>query len=118
MAKAKRPRLQQRSTGSRAGNRITVAIAGTCTVGDRPEEEVLVTDLGPTGCRMRAGAVGVTKAEPLVLRIGSGDPIVARLEWAKGGALGVSFETPLADDVVENLSAASAAPDNVVPLRR
>lgn len=118
MAKAKRPILQQRSTSSRAGDRATVAIAGTCKVGDRPEENVLVTNLGPSGCRMRAGAVGVTKAEPLVIRIGSSGPIAARLEWAKGGALGVSFDTPLPDDLVVTLQSASAPPNNVVPLRR
>lgn len=118
MAKAKRPMLQQRSASSRAGDRATVAIAGTCKVGDRPEEDVLITDLSPSGCRMRAGAVGVTKSEPLVLRIGLAAPIAARLEWAKGGALGVSFDTPLAEDLVERLCAASVPQDNIVPLRR
>lgn len=118
MAKAKRPKLQQRSASARAGDRTTVAIAGTCRVGDRPEEDVLVTDLGADGCRMRGGAVGVTKAEPLVLRIGSAGPIAARLKWTKGGALGVSFDDPLDEDVLERLYAASAPSDNVIPLRR
>ena len=95
-----------------------MAIAGTCRVGDRPEEEVLVTELSPNGCRIRAGAVGVTKTEPLVLSIGSAEPITARLKWAKGGALGVSFDTPLEDSVIEELLAASAPEDNVVPLKR
>lgn len=118
MVMTKRPTLQQRNASPRAGDRTTLAIAGTCKVGDRPEADVLVTDLGPNGCRMRADAVGVTKAEPLVLRIGSTGPIAARLKWTKGGALGVAFDTPLAEDVIERLCAASAPLDNVVPLRR
>ena len=117
MAKAKRPTLQQRSAGPRAGDRMRVAIAGTCRVGDKPEEDVRITDLAPNGCRMRAGAVGVTKTEPLVLRIGSAGPIAARLTWAKGGALGVSFEAPLDEHVIEELCAGSAPADNIVPLR-
>ena len=117
MAKAKRPTLQQRSASSRAGDRATVAIAGTCRVGDRPEEDVLITDLASNGCRMRAGAVGVTKTEPLVLRIGPAGPIAARLKWTKGGALGVSFDTPLDEALVEELCAGSVPADNIVPLR-
>lgn len=117
MGKAKRPILRQRSANSREGDRATVAVAASCTMGDRPEEAVLVTNLSPTGCRIRAGAVGVTKTEPLVLRIGSAGPITARLAWAKGGALGVLFDTPLAEELVEELRAASAPARNIVPFR-
>jgi hypothetical protein len=67
---------------------------------------------------MRAGIVGMTKTEPLVLRFGTAGPIAARLMWAKGGALGVMFDEPLADDLVEALCAASTPPDTIVALRR
>jgi hypothetical protein len=114
----RRPTLQQRSTSQLAGDRSAVAIVGTCRIGDRPQEDVLITELGADGCRLRAGTVGMTKTEPLVLRIGTVGPVTARLMWAKGGALGVLFEEPLADDLVEALCAASTPPDTVVALRR
>lgn len=113
-----RPTLQQRSTSRHDRERAIVAIVGTCQIGDRPQEEVLITELGADGCRMRAGTVGLTKTEPLVLRVGTAGPIAARLMWAKGGALGVLFEEPLADDLVEALCAASMPPDTIVALRR
>ncbi len=78
-----------------------------------------MTDLGLSGCRMRADAVGVTRSETLVLWIGEYGPVPGMLKWTKGGELGVLFDVPLAEDTLEALLETSEPPrDNVVPLKR
>ena len=115
MTSAKRSRLL-RAEQPRTAARRKVSIAGSFGFGDRPREEVLVTDLGSSGCSLQGDAVGVTRSEPLVLWLGEVGPIAGRLKWAKGGALGVSFDTPLDEEIVGALFEA-AARAKVVPLR-
>lgn len=117
MARGKRPKLFQRSEDSRSETRTPVTVPATCRVGERPAEEVLVTDLSSEGCRVRLVSIGVTKSEPVSLSLGGEQPVSGRLKWIKQGALGVVFDTPLDDAVVDRL-AALPPPDNVVPLRR
>lgn len=109
MARGKVAKLQDKSARSRKDARQQVAIAGTCALGDRPEEAVLVTDLAVNGCRLRSNAVGVSRSEAVVLHVGDVGPIAGSLKWTKGGALGVSFDEPLDEAVVERLSDAAAA---------
>mgnify|MGYP006174768769 CR=1 FL=1 len=99
----------------KTGDRQAVAIPARCTIGERAEEDVLVTDLGKHGCRMHTGAVGVTKTEKLVLRLEGSGPIRGSLKWSKGGALGVRFSRPLGEKLLETLTEQSAR--NVVPIR-
>ena len=105
-----------RAERPRASDRQKVSIAGSCGFGERPREEILVTDLGPLGCSLQGDAVGVTRSEPLTLWLGEVGPIAGKLKWAKGGSLGVMFDEPLEDDVVTALYEA-AARAKVVPLR-
>lgn len=97
--------------------RRRVTIEGRCGFGGREPKDVLVTDLGETGCRLQVNAVGVSKAEPLALWLGETGPIAGRLEWTRGGSLGVSFESPLTADALEALYETSRLA-TVVPLRR
>ena len=46
MASTKRPKMIARADALRTGSRESVVISGTCQVGERPAETVLVTDLG------------------------------------------------------------------------
>jgi hypothetical protein len=117
MSRKKAAKLVEKSARSRATGRQQVAIEGACSVGGRAKEFVLVTDLGTRGCRMRAGAVGMTRSEPLLLWLGEFGPVAGKLMWAKGGALGVAFDTPLDEDTVEALAESGAPQSNVVPLR-
>ena len=105
-------------TGAHGGKtgREPVAIPGTCTIDGRGEEQVLVTDLNTNGCRMHTGAVGVTKAQELILHLAGCAPIKGTLEWSKGGALGVRFVRPLSEALRETLCTEASAP-NVVPIR-
>ena len=114
MARGKVAKLQDKSARQRKDPRQQVAIAGTCALGDRPEEAVLVTDLAVNGCRVRSNAVGVSRSETVVLHVGDVGPIAGSLKWTKGGALGVAFDEPLEQAEVERLSAAaaSAGPDS------
>ena len=104
----------------RADPRESVVIPGRCQVGERAAEEVLVTDLSARGCRLRGNSIGVTKAEPVQLWLGETGPVAARLKWIKKGSIGLAFESPLDEDVLQPLLDAPAppAPSNVVPLRR
>jgi hypothetical protein len=110
-----RPKLQRQST--RGSTRASVAIEGRCSFGGREAQDVLVTDLDESGCRMRAAAIGVIKSEPVVLWVSQVGPISGRLKWTKGGALGVAFDAPLGDELLAALREASHL-SNVVPLRR
>lgn len=120
MSRSKRPPLLQRTEASRGGPRQSVVIPGRCQVGERAIEDVLITDLGADGCRLRGSSVGVTKVEPIRLWLGELGPLAARLKWLKKGSLGLAFETPLEDAVLDRLleSTSPASASNVVPLRR
>ena len=103
----------------RAGPRASVIIAAKCQVGERPAEEVLVTDLSAKGCRLRGNSIGVTKTEPVQLWLGDAGPIAARLKWVKKGSLGLAFEAALDESFLQPLLDAPAPPipTNVVHLR-
>lgn len=116
MTRGKSAKLQNSGAHERTSGHEPVAIAGTCKIGERDEEEVLVTDLGNQGCRLHTGAVGVTKTEKLVLNIAGCAPIEGSLKWSKGGALGVRFTKPLGDELLETLCTEQSAA-NVVPIR-
>lgn len=117
MAK-KRAHILPRPNVSRTDAREPVVIAGTCRIGDRPAEEVLVIDLGANGCQVRGNSLGVTKSEPLELQIADVGPLAARLKWVRKGSLGVTFDVPLDDEVLQKLYATPLPPPNVVPMRR
>jgi hypothetical protein len=116
----KRPHILPRADMLRTGARESVIIPGRCQVGERAVEDVLVTDLSANGCRLRGNSIGVTKTEPVQLWLGDGGPIPARLKWVKKGSLGLAFESPLDDGVLQPLLDAPAppVPSNVVHLRK
>jgi len=107
MPSRKQASLHRQTVRAPASGRRKVAIDGRCSIGGREAQEVLLTDIGLTGCRLRANAVGVTKSEGLELWLGETGPIAGQLEWARDGALGVSFETPIEPDLLDTLCEAS-----------
>ena len=119
MAKKRTPILPQ-SDVLRGAPRESVVIPGQCRIGERPAEEVLVTDLGAGGCQLRGNSIGVTKAEPVQLWLGEIGPIAAKLKWVKKGSLGLAFEAPLDEEVLQPLLEAPVPPfpSNVVPVKR
>jgi hypothetical protein len=117
MTRRKRSKLQENTARKRIGVRNAVAIEGVCVIGQRGGEAALVTDLGPRGCRVRTEAVGVTRSEGLQLWFGEVGPIAGKLEWTKGGSLGVLFDTPLEEDALKALLATGEPQSNVIPLR-
>jgi hypothetical protein len=116
MTAPKRPKLFERGESARSGARQPVRIPASCQVGDRPPEDVIVTDISAQGCKIRLVSIGVTRSEPIVLQFGSEQPITGRLTWIKQASLGVRFDEPVRDEVMARLMA--LLPDNVVPLRR
>ena len=97
----KRAHIPPRTDLLRTGPRADVVIPGKCQVGERPAEDVLVTDLSARGCRLRGNSIGVTKTEPVQLWLGDGGPGVAtaaerlgvtenavKLAWLLRGAWG------------------------------
>lgn len=117
MTEPRRPKLIQRSEDTRGDARHAVTVSATCQVGERPVEDVLVTDLSPSGCRVRLVTIGVTRSERVQLWLGAEGPVAAKLTWVKQGSLGVAFDTPLDTAAVERLNG-QTLPANVVPLRR
>jgi hypothetical protein len=103
MSSRNRPSLSRHAARSAGSTRQGVAIEGRCSIGGREAQTVLLTDLGPTGCRMHADAVGVTKSGGIELWLGDTGPIAGKLEWIKDGALGVSFETEIEPELLEAL---------------
>jgi hypothetical protein len=112
----KQASLHRQTARSPTAARRKVAIDGRCSIGGREAQDALVTDLGLTGCRMRANAVRVTKSDGIDLWLGETGPIASRLKWMRGGALGLSFETPLEPELLEKLCE-GAQQTKVVPLR-
>ena len=62
---------------------------------------MLVTDLGATGCKLQANWVGVTKSEPVQLWLGDFGPVEAKLKWIRKGSLGLAFNDPLEEAVLQ-----------------
>ena len=119
MAK-KRPHILPRTDALRAAPRDAVIIPGTCQIGERAVEDVLITDLSAKGCRLRGNSIGVTKSEQVQLWLGDAGPIAAKLKWVKKGSLGLAFNDALDEAVLRPLLEAPAAPppSNVVPLKK
>lgn len=117
MAGRKTPSLHRHTARAQGSARRQVAIEGRCRIGGRAPHDVLVTDLGESGCRLHANAIGVTKAEPLELWLGEMGPIAGRLKWTRNGALGVSFDTALAPETLAALYEVSQHA-TVIPMRR
>lgn len=113
----KTPSLHRHTARTHGSARRGVAIEGRCSIAGREPQDVLVTDLGETGCRMKANAVGVIKSDTLELWLGDSEPIAGRLKWTRDGALGVAFESPLAAEQLDGLYEVSEQ-SKVVPLRR
>jgi hypothetical protein len=103
MSSRNRPSLSRQTHRSADSARNGVAIEGRCSIGGREPHVVLLTDLSPTGCRMHATAVGVTKSETIELWLGETGPLAGKLEWIRDGALGVSFETEIEPELLEAL---------------
>ena len=120
MATFKRPPLTWRTDSLRNGGREPVVIAGTCKIGDRAVEDVLLTDLSAEGCQLRGNSIGVSKSEPVQLWLGEVGPIAARLNWLKKGSIGLTFDVPMAESVLQQLHDAPSAPapSNVVQLKK
>lgn len=116
MVRRKQASLNRQNTRAPASARHAVAIDSRCAIGGRDPQDVLVTDLGLTGCCMRANVVGVTKSEDIELWLGTTGPLSCRLEWARDGALGVSFKTPLEPELLERMCGESQR-SKVVPIR-
>ena len=116
----KRPPMPSRPELLRADPRESVVIPGRCQVGERPAEDVLVTDLNAKGCCLRGNSIGVTKTEPVQLWLGDAGPVAAKLRWVRKGSLGLAFESALADEILQPLLDAPMPPipSNVVPLKR
>lgn len=112
---SKRPKLSYRIAP--AGPTHPVLIAGTCQVGAREAEDVIVTEINAGDCQLRLTSIGVTKGEPFTLLLGNEAPIAGRLRWVKRGTVGVAFDTPLDHAVLERLRA-FVPPSNIVALRR
>ncbi|MEO6388891.1 MAG: hypothetical protein ABIT16_01090 [Croceibacterium sp.] len=112
MSSFKRAKLANRQE-TRNSDRNDIRLIGLCRIGERPAAEAVVIDISAEGCELQLVSIGVTKMEPVELQLGAEAPIMGLLKWAKQGALGVGFNTPLADDVVERLIDAGT-PDNVV----
>lgn len=120
MASKKRPMLLARSNTPRGAERGSVLVAGKYSVSGRPAEDVLITDLSASGCRLRANSIGVTKTEPIEIWLGEFGPIAAKLKWLKKGSLGLAFDKPLDHQALQALLdvPAEPRPSNVVPLHR
>ena len=118
MASSKSSKLSNRPALQRADERTQVSIEGRCRAGEREIQDVLVLDLAANGCRLLGLSVGVTKSDPLELWLGGqAGPFAARLKWAKRGSLGVAFDSPLDEALLQRLALEAPAP-NVIAMRR
>jgi hypothetical protein len=114
---SKRPTLLSCGRSARGDPAGAVSIPASCQVGERPAEDTWITALGRERCTVRLASVGMTRAEPLVLRFAGEAPIAGRLDWIGQGELGLAFDTPLAEGLLERLLALDPS-GNVVLLHR
>ncbi|KRA81211.1 hypothetical protein [Altererythrobacter sp. Root672] len=115
---SKRASLVNNPETSRSGERNSLTIEGKCQIGDGSVQEVLLTDLDTLGCMMRGSAIGVIKSDPLQLWLGEIGPIAGKLRWARHGSVGIEFDTPLYDDVIDQVRTFEPGPTVVALSRR
>jgi hypothetical protein len=67
-------------------------------------------DLSASGCRMLATRNPFAVDAAVSVRLVGLEGIAARIQWAEGGAIGIKFERPLYQPVVEYLAGPPSIP--------
>ena len=85
--------------------RFDVGVAGRYRVGRGVARDVELYDLSGNGCRFFDRFGRLEEGSDITLRIGAVGPILANVRWRKNGYVGVCFEPPLHEAVLDHLRA-------------
>ncbi|MCK0129496.1 PilZ domain-containing protein [Erythrobacter sp. F6033] len=86
---------------TRQTSRKTVSLPGRYFTGLGSPVDVTLIDLSTGGCRFAPGPGKFTPGTPLQIFVGSSGPHRAKIKWSDGGDIGVTFVTPLSEEVIE-----------------
>lgn len=92
-----------------------MAARGSCRNARGLQWEVVLTDIAEGGCRIADPARHLATGEQVRLTIAGTGPHHARVCWHRGGAAGLAFARPLAEDLLEQIAAAASAPVPAAP---
>ena len=73
--------------------RIDLALTGKLIDSDGSTLDVTVRDLSKDGCRIATDGT-LYEGEKVALKVGKGEPMGARVQWALGNEAGLHFTAP------------------------
>ena len=89
-------------TEPRNQERRPVALSGNLKT-PRSRQDVAVSDLSVTGCKIEAIYLSLTAGEHVMLRLEGLQALPATVVWCSGPSAGLLFENPLHPAVLDNL---------------
>ena len=84
---------------TRKTNRKTITLAGQYFAGLGAPVDVTITDLSPRGCRFATSSRNLARGTRLQIYLEGSGPHAAMLKWIENGEVGVTFVTPLTDEL-------------------
>ncbi len=88
---------------ARFETRHPVAVPGVYRRGTGVAANVQLLDLSRSGCRFFDRFGRLREGSEITIRIGGFGPIVSVIRWRKNSYVGVSFEPPLHDAILDNI---------------
>ena len=98
---------------AREHDRLPVAMGGKLRT-SYGRQDVMLSDLSVTGCRINAVYMTLAVGQRMVLRPEGLEGLNAVVSWASGPSAGVKFDVPLAPYVLDHL--VKAHPDESRPI--
>ena len=92
--------MQKRKDG-----RLGVQLPGSYRTGDQLPRHVFISQLSANGCRLYEDAAALEIGDHLELSLGAVETLNATVKWKKESMIGVEFQTPLDDIVVQFFAA-------------
>ncbi len=90
---------------ARREERHPVAIAGKYRRGAGRPTAVQLLDLSRSGCRFFDKFGSLKVGSEITIRVGEFGPIVSSIRWREDSYVGVAFEPPLHDAILEHITA-------------
>lgn len=95
---------------TRKTNRKTITLPGRYFTGLGTPVDVTLSDLSVGGCRFPKGDLKLIPGAPIQIYVGGSGPHRASIKWVADGDVGVTFTTPLDQELFENFQS-SHVPD-------
>ena len=92
-----------KSLTPRQSERMSIELAATCRTGTGLRDRGFISDISATGCRLKTHVVLLKAGASIVIRPDGMEGLGATVRWVQGTTMGLEFQTPLYQPVLEHL---------------